>query len=113
MQLGLQRGPKPSNSPGAEEAGGNIDARNIINARNCEREEAELVNPRGRGNQGWWHNGPNVDRSPFPKRRKPRAFRKSIHQAPFLAWFRPRTNLTKYSGDTTPGSGSRITAWRA
>jgi hypothetical protein len=40
------------------------------------------------------------DRSPSPEPPGPRVFSQAIRRAPFLAWFRAPTTITKYSGET-------------
>jgi hypothetical protein len=42
------------------------------------------------------------DRSPSPEPPGPRVFSRAIRRAPFPAWFRPPTTITKYSGETRP-----------
>jgi hypothetical protein len=42
------------------------------------------------------------DRSPSPEPPGPRVFSRAIRQAPFPAWFRAPTTITKYSGETRP-----------
>jgi hypothetical protein len=47
------------------------------------------------------------DRSPSPEPPGPRVFSRAIRRAPFLAWFRAPTTITKYSGET------RLELWLA
>jgi hypothetical protein len=42
------------------------------------------------------------DRSPSPEPPGPQAFSRAIRRAPFPAWFRAPTTITKYSGETRP-----------
>jgi hypothetical protein len=42
------------------------------------------------------------DRSPSPEPPGPRVFSRAIRQAPFPAWFRAPTTITKYLGETRP-----------
>jgi hypothetical protein len=42
------------------------------------------------------------DRSPSPEPPGPRVFSRAIRQAPFPAWFRAPTTITKYSGEMKP-----------
>jgi hypothetical protein len=58
--------------------GGSVNARNIINARNCEREEVALANPCVWEDCGWRRGSDNDDRSPTHEHRGPRAFGRSI-----------------------------------
>jgi hypothetical protein len=42
------------------------------------------------------------DQSPSPESPGPRVFSRAIRQAPYPAWFRAPTTITKYSGETRP-----------
>jgi hypothetical protein len=63
--------------------------------------------PRGKGaprlppRRGGHYNS-EEDRSPSPEPPGPRVFSRAIRRAPFPAWFRALTTITKYSGETRP-----------
>jgi hypothetical protein len=48
------------------------------------------------------HHDSEEDQSPSPEPPGLRVFSRAIRRAPFLAWFRAPTTITKYSGETRP-----------
>jgi hypothetical protein len=59
------------------------------------------------------HYDSEEDRSPSPEPPGPQAFSRAIRRAPFLAWFRAPTTITKYSGKQDRSCGLRSTGWPA
>ena len=86
-----------------ERLGPNRDARNTLDAHRHghgdKREEAGHGYHPHRG--GCYDSG--KDRSPSPDLPRPQAFGRHILNAAFLPWYRPPTNVPKYSRETNPG----------
>ena len=96
------QGPPPPNPQGGNKApsiheriGTNADARATLEARRCDRDEAESRRYRPR-------RGGRYDRSTSPEPPGPCVFSEAIRRAKFPARFRQPANLTKYSGETNP-----------
>ena len=100
------QGPSPPNPQGGNKApsvhervGTNVDTRATLEAKRCDRNEAE--SRCYRPHRGWTYD-PDHDRSTLPEPPGPRVFSEAIRRAKFLARFRQPANLTKYSRETNP-----------
>ena len=81
----------------------NRDARNTLDAGRHTHGDASEGASRGYHPRRGGRYDSGEDRSPSPDLLGPQAFGRHILNAIFPPWYRPPTNILKYSGETNPG----------
>ena len=99
----LQGGRPRTAVPMHEHLGLHHDTRDTLDARRCTHGDAMEGASRGyHHHRGRCYNS-GMDRSPSPDLSGPQAFVRHILNVAFQPWYRPPTNILKYSRETNPG----------
>jgi len=99
-----QQGGRPrATAPVHERLGLHHDARDTLDARRHLRGNENEEASRGYHPRHGGHYDSCKDRSPSPDLLGPQAFGRHILNVVLPPWYRPPTNIPKYSGETNPG----------
>ena len=99
----MQGGRPRTTVPVHERLGRHHDARDTLDAHKCAHGNAREGDSRGYHPRRGRRYDSSEDQSLSPDLPGPQAFSRHILNAVFPPWYRPPTNIPKYSGETNPG----------